>query len=149
MPKPDSPLMRFVSTLAAHPRALRWSAAALSGVVLVGGIMLGAESASAPQASFETQQTAARVPAAQHSVVGEVRAVGPSEFLVRGPKGALFAIRWSPSAQFRSAGKAVPPSTLKAGDQVVVIGRPAADGSLIANRITIAAPRQPADPAAS
>jgi hypothetical protein len=123
--------------LAYHARAMSWTGAGIAVLILAGGFVLGAEQAGAPQPEFQTQQTSVRLPAARHSVVGEVRAVGTGEMLVRGPKGALFAIRLTPAAQFRASGRPFSASDLKPGDHVVVIGRPAADGSLIANRVTL------------
>ena len=133
-------MSRLSYLLVRHGRAVTWLAVVLVVFVLAGGFAFGAERASKPEPEFQTQQTSVRLPAARHSVAGEVRAVGTSEMLVRGPKGALFAIRWGPSAQFRESGRPIGSSTLKPGDRVLVIGRPASDGSLNANRVTITAP---------
>jgi hypothetical protein len=130
--------MRRVATwIQAHGTAFKWLSAALIVLLLVVPALVGAERATGPAPDFQAQQVAVRLPAARHSVVGEVRAVGTSELLIRGPKGALFAVRWGPAAQFRAFGRPVPASSLRPGDHVVVIGRPAADGSLIANRVTL------------
>lgn len=131
---------RLSDLLVRHGRAVAWSGAALALLVLMSGVIFGSVRASRPEPEFQTQQTSVRLPAARHSVAGEIRAMGTSEMLVRGPKGALFAIRWGPAAQFRSSGRAIGSSSLKPGDRVLVIGRPAADGSLIANRVTVTGP---------
>lgn len=127
-----------------HPRMTKWLTGGIAAVLLAGGVSLGVSRSATPQSErlagpLDAQPVAVRIDASRHSVVGTVRAVGPSEILVRSQRGVFFAVRWSTGTQFRSAGRAIPPAALHAGDRVVVIGKPAADGSLVATFVTVVA----------
>jgi hypothetical protein len=128
--------------VARHSSAAKWLSGGLAAVFLVGGVALGISRSASTQSSLlegplQAQPVAARVNAGRHSVVGTVRAVGPAEVLVRSQRGAYFTIRWAAGSQFREAGRVIRPAALRTGDRVVVIGKPAADGSLVASYVTV------------
>jgi len=142
-----------MNLVGAHSGPVRWLSGVLAALLLVVGVAVGIGRAPQPQStltdgSFQAQPVAARLPAARHSVVGVVRAVGPNEILVRSQRGTFFAIKWGPESHFRAGGRDIEPAAIRPGQSVVVIGKPAPDGSLAASYVTVV-PRattvQPAD----
>lgn len=134
--------------IAHHPRAAKAVSGVLVVLLLVGGLSAGIHRASvSPEAAAgglgsDTQPLVARVPASRHSLVGVVRLVGPRRFVVRNQRGVFFAVRWGPTSRFRAANRAIRPGALRAGDHVLIIGKPAADGTLDASVVTITAAPQ-------
>jgi hypothetical protein len=128
--------------LVGHARLAAWLSGGLAAALIAGGVALGVSRTPGPprelaEGPLEAQPVSARVDPGRHSVVGTVRAVGPSELLVRSERGIYFTVRWVQGTQFRRAGVAIRPVALRPGDRVVVIGRPAGDGSLVASFLTV------------
>ncbi len=148
-------MSRLKLWLLQHPRIASWLSAGVAAVLLVGGVALGVSRTPGPTpelsaGGLQAQPVSARVDAGRHSVVGTVRAVGPAEILVRSPRGVYFSVRWAQGTQFRSSGRAITPAAIRTGDRVVVIGRPAGDGSLVASFVTVVTEpgsQSPASPA--
>jgi len=136
-----------------HPLLVKIGSAGLAGGLLLGGIIAGVHqvpSGAGQNEGGDTQQLVAHVQGSRHSVIGVVRAIGPSGFLVRNPNGVVFAVRWGPDSRFRAAGREIRPGALHVGDRVLVLGSPGGDGTLHASVTTITARpggRLPAVPA--
>jgi hypothetical protein len=135
-------MSRIWNWIGRHQALVGFISGAIVLLFLAGGIDVGLGHGSRAQSSLsegplQAQPVAAKVPEGRHSIVGVVRAVGPNEILVRSQRGVYFAVKWGPGAHFRSAGQEIKPSALRPGQAVVVIGKPAPDGSLAANYVTV------------
>jgi hypothetical protein len=137
--------------LATHRSVMKLASAGLAVVVVLTGVIAGARQPAAGRqsGSSDTQQLVAHVQGSRHSVIGVVRGIGPNGFLVRNPAGVVFAVRWGPDSRFRAAGREIRPGALRVGDRVLVLGRPAPDGTLHASVTTITARPGGAPPAAT
>jgi hypothetical protein len=125
-----------------HQRLMALVSGGVAILILVAGVGVGLARGSPQQSTLvqgplQAQPVAAKVPEGRHSIVGVIRAVGPNEVLVRSQRGVYFAVKWGPGSHFRSAGQEIKPAALRPGQAVVVIGKPAADGSLAASYITV------------
>jgi len=132
----------FASWVTLHPLLGKIASAGFAGALLCGGVIAGVHhtpSGTGQGQGVDTQQLVAHVQGSRHSVIGVVRAIGPSGFLVRNPSGAVFAVRWGPDSRFRAAGREIRPAALRVGDRVLVLGNPAGDGTLHASVTTIIA----------
>jgi hypothetical protein len=130
------------SWIGRHPALMGFISGGVVLLFLIGGVGVGLGHGTRAQSSLaegplQAQPVAAKVPDGRHSIVGVIRAVGPNEILVRSQRGVYFAVKWGPSAHFRSAGQEIKPAALRPGQAVVVIGKPAPDGSLAASYITV------------
>src|SRR6266702_4567756 len=111
-------MSELMNLVGAHQGPVRWLSGALAALLLVVGVAVGIGRAPQPpstlaDSSFQAQPMAARLPAARHSVVGIVRAVGPNEILVRSQRGTFFAIKWGPESHFRAGGRDIEPAAIR------------------------------------
>ena len=144
-------MSRLGAWLLRHSRLTTWLSGGAAVVLISGGIALGVSRTPSPppelnEGPLDAQPVSARVDAGRHSVVGMVRAVGPAELLVRSQRGVYFTVRWAQGTQFRRSGAATKPAAIRPGDRIVVIGRPAGDGSLVASFVTIVPEPAPPSP---
>lgn len=146
-------MSRLWAWITRHPSLVKAASGGLAIVLLAAGLAAGIHQASrtrsSAEAGLERQPLVAHVPASRHSVVGVVRVVRPGGFVVRSQRGVFYLVRWDADSRFRAGGRAIRPAALRAGDHVLIVGSPAADGTLHATVVTITARPGGAAPAAT
>ena len=113
--------------LARHERAAALGSALLAVVLIAGGLALGM--ATSGGANVQAASSTAIVQPTRHYLVGTVVArIAPGRAIVRGKSGRFFVVVFDSGTQVRRNRQDVPPSTVRRGTRVIILGNPTPQG---------------------
>ena len=135
-------LYRVIDLLGRRRAFASWAVALMCGLLLVGGIVIGATGPAAPaDAGFASDASIASpaptVQAGQSAVLGTIVAVRPRGVVVLTGKRQRVVVQLDRTSVVRKNGKRVARTELRAGLRVVVLGKVGDNGQMQGRTIAI------------